>query len=76
MFHEVRITREIVVLTMLEDEDAVFFQQSPFEDEAGYRGQFLQGLGRVGKDEVKLLFARFDVSEHIASERYHSPVPL
>ena len=57
MFHEVRITREIIVLTMLEDEDAVFFQQSPFEDKAGDRGQFLQGIGRVGKDEVKLLFA-------------------
>ena len=57
MFHEVRITREIVVLTMLEDEDAVFFQQSPFEDKAGDRGQFLQGIGGVGKDEVKLLFA-------------------
>ena len=38
MFHEVRITREIVVLTMLEDEDAVFFQQSSFEDEAGECG--------------------------------------
>ena len=71
MFHEVRIIREIVVLAMLEDEDTIFFQQSPFEDETGDGGQFLQGIGRIGKDEVKLLLARLDISEHIAAEGYH-----
>jgi hypothetical protein len=38
MFHEVRISREILVFAVLQHEDATFLQQSFFEDEAGDGG--------------------------------------
>ena len=72
MLHEVWIIREVVVLAVLEDENAVVFQKSSLKDEAGDRRQFLQGVWRICEDKVKLLFARFDISEHIASERQAS----
>ena len=57
MLHEVGMLREIVVLAVLEDEDALRLQQAMLEDEIGNSGQLLQGIGRVGKDEVELLVA-------------------
>ena len=68
MFHEVWIIREVMVLTVLEDEDSIVFQQSAFEDETGNGGEFFQGIGRIGEDEVVLLLARLDVAEDIATE--------
>ena len=68
MLHEVGIAREVVVLAMLEHEDTILLQQSFLEYHAGYGGQFLQGVGRVGKDEVEGLFARLDKSEHVAPQ--------
>ena len=68
MFHEVWIIREIMVLTMFKHKDAVILQQVVLKDEAGDGGQFLQGVGGIGKDEVKLLLARLDESERIATQ--------
>ena len=48
---------EVVVLAVLEDEDAFGGEDVLLEDEVGYLRQFLQGVGRVGEDEVKLLSA-------------------
>ena len=79
MLHKVWIIREVVVLAVLEDEDAAVFQQPAFEDEAGDGGQFLEGIGGVGEDEIKLPLARFDIAEHITPETLnieHSCVPL
>ena len=42
MLHKVWIIREVVVLAVFEDEDAIVFQQSPLKDEAEMR------LGIVG----------------------------
>ena len=53
---------------MFEDEDAFGSKDVLLEYEVGYLGQFLEGVGRVGKDEIKLLSARFDESEYIATD--------
>lgn len=68
MFHEVRIVGEVIVLAVLEDEDAVVLQQSAFENEAGDGRQFLQGIGRIGEDEIILLLAGLDIAEYIAPD--------
>ena len=66
-----------MVFAVFKDEDAFFLKQIFLKDQVGYCRQFLQGVGRVGKDKVKLLFARFDKPEDIASERCHKrTVPL
>ena len=57
MFHEVWIVREIMVFAVLEDEDAIFLQQPASENEVRDSVQFLQGVGRISEDEVKLLLA-------------------
>ena len=57
-----------MILPMLKHEDAIALQQTFFKDEAGNRRQFLQGVGGVGEDEVKLLFTRLDESEHIPTQ--------
>ena len=54
---------------MFEDEDAFGGKDVLLEYEVGYLWQFLQRVGRVGKDKVKLLSARFDESEYIATDR-------
>ena len=68
MLHEVGMLREIVVLAVLEDEDALRLQQAMPEDEIGNGGQLLQGIGRVGKDEVELLVAGLNVTEDIGAK--------
>ena len=54
---------------MFEDEDAFGSKDVLLEYEVGYLGQFLEGIGRVGKDEVELLAARFDEAEYITTDR-------
>ena len=46
-----------MVLAMFEDEDAFGSEDVLLEYEVGNLGQFLEGIGRVGEDEVKLLAA-------------------
>ena len=48
---------EDVVLAMFEDEDAFGSEDVLLEYEVGNLWQFLEGIGRVGKDEVELLAA-------------------
>ena len=67
MLHEMWIVREVIILAVLKDKDPVVLQQSFLKDEAGDRWQFFQGIGRIGEDKVKLLFAGFDVAEHVAA---------
>ena len=54
---------------MFEHENAFGSKDVLLEYEVGYLWQFLEGVGRVGKDEIKLLSARFDESEYIATDR-------
>lgn len=44
---------EVVFLSVLENEDAAFGQQTGAKHEVGYFGQLWQGVGRVGEDEVE-----------------------
>ena len=57
-----------MVLAMFEDEDAFGSKDVLLEYEVGNLWQFLEGVGRVGKDEIKLLSARFDESEYITTD--------
>ena len=68
MLNKVGMLREIVVLAVLEDKDALRLQQTVLEDEVGNSGQLLQGIGRVGKDEVELLVAGLNVTEDIGAK--------
>ena len=68
MLHEVGVAGEVVVLAMLEDKHAFRLQQVALEDEARNLGQLLQGIGWIGEDEIKLLFARLDKAERITPD--------
>ena len=57
-----------MVFAMFEDEDTLGLEQAFLEDETRNLGQLFQGIGRIGKDEVELLFARLDEAKGIASE--------
>ena len=62
---------EIVVLTVFENKEPVGLEQSTLDNQVGQRGQLLQSVGRVGKDEVELLFAGLDETECVAADCYH-----
>ena len=70
MFYKMGTAAEVVVFTMFEDKDAAFLEQTLLKDKVWYCRQFLQSVGWVGKDEVKLLLAAFDETEGITSYRY------
>ena len=57
-----------MVFAMFKDEDAILFQYAFLQDEVRNLWQFLEGVGRVGKDEIKLLAARLDESEYITTD--------
>ena len=59
---------EIIVFAMLQHEDAVVLQQSLFEDKVRNRGNLLQRIGWVGKDEVELLVTTLKESEHVGTQ--------
>ena len=59
---------EVVILAMLEDEDAIRGKDALVEDKVGDLRQLLESIGRIGKDEVKLLSARLDEAEDIAAD--------
>ena len=67
---------EIVVLTVLENEDTTFFQQVLLEDEVGNGGQLLQGVWRISKDEIILLVAGLDVAEDVGTKSNGLPCPI
>ena len=61
-----------MVLTVFEDKHTTFLQESLLKDQIRYCRQFLEGIGRIGEDEVKLVFARLYKTEHITAEGYAS----
>ena len=68
MLHKMGVAGEVVVFAMFEDEDTLGLEQAFLEDEIRNLGQLFQGIGRIGKDEVELLFARLDEAEHVATK--------
>ena len=69
MLHKPGMNRKIIIFAMLEDEYTIGCQYVLSENHVGNLWQFLEGVGRGGEDEVKLLSARFDESEYIAAYR-------
>ena len=69
MLDEAGMLREVMVLAVFEDQDAVGLQQLTFKDEVGNLGKLLQRIRRVGKDEVILLAAGLDEAEDICTQR-------
>lgn len=70
MLQEIGMAGEIIILAMLQDEDSTFLQQIARHDNIGNFFQIGQGIGRVGKDEVKLLIAPSQIAKHITTNRY------
>lgn len=70
MLYKVGMSAEVVLFSMLKDEDTLVFQQAFFKDKVGNRWQFSQVVRRVCKDKVELLMARFDESEDVATDEY------
>ena len=61
---------EGMVFAMLQDKDAVGCQQILCKDDVGQRGQLLECIGRISKDEGKLLVARLEETESVAADGY------
>ena len=57
-----------MVLAMFEHEDTIGLEHFFLKYQIRYLGQFLEGVWRIGKDEVKLLLARLDITEHVTTE--------
>ena len=55
----------MVVLAMLQNQQSVFLQEALLENACRDAFQVFQGVGWVGKDEIELLMAFFDVFEDI-----------
>lgn len=69
VIQEPGVVGEVVVLAMLENEDAVLVQEISAQDQVGNLRQFLQSVRRVGKDEVELLVATLQKTEHVATNQ-------
>ena len=57
VLHESGMGGEVIILAMLEDENAFGSKNVLLEYEVGNLRQFLECIGRVGEDEVELLTA-------------------
>ena len=69
MLQESWMVGEIVVLAMLENEDALFVQKIAIEYEVWNLGKLLQRVWRIGKDEIELLLAGSQEAEYIAANQ-------
>lgn len=59
-------------LAVLKDKDTIVGQQSMLEDKGRNCGEFLQGVWRIGKDKIKLLFTGFHEAEDITAQWCYS----
>ena len=57
MLHKPGMNGKIIIFAMFEDEYTIGCQYVLSENHVGNLWQFLEGVGRVGKDEIKLLSA-------------------
>ena len=69
MLQESWMVGEIVVLAMLENEDALFVEKIAIEYEVWDLGELLQCVWRIGKDEIELLLACSQEAEYIAANQ-------
>ena len=69
MFQESWMLGEIIILAMFENEDAIFVQKVTIQYEIWNFREFLQSVRWIGKDEIKLLLAGSQKTEHIATNQ-------
>ena len=69
MFQESWMLGEIIILAMFENEDAIFVQKVTIQYEIWNLREFLQSVRWIGKDEIKLLLAGSQKTEHIATNQ-------
>ena len=69
MLQESWMVGEIVVLAMLENEDALFVEKIAIEYEVWNLGKLLQCVWRIGKDEIELLLAGLQKTEYITTNQ-------
>lgn len=67
---ETGVLAEVVVLAVLYDQEAILAEEATLQNHVGQFGYLGQHIGRVGKDEVKLLPALTEVLEHVALDWY------
>ena len=60
---------EVVVFSMFQHEQAVFFQQVVVKNKVGQGLKLFESVRRVGKDKVEPFAAALYVSEYIAADR-------
>ena len=69
MLQESWMLGEIIILAMLENEDAALVQKVTIQNEVWNLGEFFQSVGWIGKDEIELLLAGSQETEHIATNQ-------
>ena len=65
LFHEAGMIGEIVVLAMLQYQEAIFAQEVSFQNHVGQFGYFLQDVWGIGKDKVELFSALAQEPKHV-----------
>lgn len=69
MVRKARMSGEVVILAMFEDEDSAFCEEIVLEYEVGKSAKVFEGVGWVGKYEVELLPLRArNIFENIGVE--------
>ena len=69
MLQESWMVGEIIILAMLENEDAAFVQKVTIQYEVWNLREFFQSVGWVGKDEIELLLAGSQKAKYIATNQ-------
>ena len=69
MLQESWMLGEIIILAMLENEDAAFVQKVTIQYEVWNLREFLQSVGWIGKDEIELLLAGSQKAKYIATNQ-------
>ena len=60
-----------MIFAVLKNKDTFWFEEPLLKDQVGYRRQFLQSVGRIGKNKVKLLLARLHKAKDITAQGCH-----
>ena len=69
VFDEIRVVAEVVVLAVFKHEQTIFCHNLSLHHPVGQFAQFLERVGRVGKDQVKRFAAALDETQRIAAEQ-------
>ena len=74
MSYKAWVLREVVILSVLENEESVLFEHIPVQNHIRYFSKLFKGIWRVGKYKVVLCCASAYKTEYVIS--YDFPVPV